>query len=385
MDVLLDEELQPITMREMERSEQFATMLSLIGLVAMLITGFVSFFLIRKIFATIEDTALNTATASEQLSETSTSTASATQEIASTTQQMAASSTKATEKVEEVGKIITEMSSAITQVADNAQKSAKSAADASKKAIDAGTAAERGVKNLDAIKTSVLDSTAGIKALGEKSAKISTIIKTINDVAEQTNLLALNAAIEAARAGEQGRGFAVVADEVRKLAEESGRAAEQISALIMDMQQSTNAAVSSMEKGAEQVVQGSEVIGASLNAVKDISLAAQSISSQLQEISAATQQQQAGTQQIVAAMTELAATAEENAAGTQQVSASMQQTSAAVQQVSASARQLAEIAVRLQVLMGKEPQKRQTSPEPREEARETVQHEDPRIKKKTKR
>ena len=142
-------------------------------------------------------------------------------------------------------------------------------------------------KKMSEIQTTVDDSATVIKQLDGKSQQIGEIIGVITNIADQTNLLALNAAIEAARAGEHGRGFAVVADEVRKLAEESRGAANQITGLIKDIQQGTKQAVTTMEQGTKTVGEGAKNIADTVTAIDEIVKAAADVATMVQEIAAA--------------------------------------------------------------------------------------------------
>lgn len=138
---------------------------------------------------------------------------------------------------------------------------------------------------MERIKTTVTESGERIKQLGEQSKAIGEIIQVIDDIAEQTNLLALNAAIEAARAGEHGKGFAVVADEVRKLAERSGKATKEIANLIISIQKGTDNAVSAMEKGISEVENGSRFAHDAGQALKEILVTVERANQQVQIIS----------------------------------------------------------------------------------------------------
>jgi methyl-accepting chemotaxis protein len=137
-----------------------------------------------------------------------------------------------------------------------------------------------------------------MEELGKRSDETGTIIGTIEDIADQTNLLALNAAIEAARAGEQGRGFAVVADEVRALAERTTRATKEIASMIKSIQQGTNAAVSQMENGVNEVNAGIGEAARSGSALKDIIEHINTITLQVNQIATAAEEQSATTQEI---------------------------------------------------------------------------------------
>jgi methyl-accepting chemotaxis protein len=233
-----------------------------------------------------------------------------------------------------------------------------------------------GMAEINAVVTEAADK---VQQLGKLGERIGQVVETIDDIAEQTNLLALNAAIEAARAGEHGKGFAVVADEVRKLAERSGRETKQIAELISQVQDATQQAVNAMKAGATKVDHGSAKADMAGQALGEIMTAVDSTVKQVTEIASSAQQMAAASRSVVEAMESISAVVEENtasteemaaqagqvtsaiqniatvsgtqSASTEQVSASTQQMSAQVEEMSSQAQELATTASQLQSLI----------------------------------
>jgi len=197
---------------------------------------------------------------------------------------------------------VEELTVSMKQVSNNAEASAEAA----RRALDAAEQGNRAVRDtlegMQRIRSSVQATAKKIKSLGDRSLEISEIINVINDITEQTNLLALNAAIEAARAGEAGRGFAVVADEVRKLAEHSRSATKDIAALIKAIQAETNEAVVVMEEGTKEVESGATLADQAGRALDAISSVVRQSAELVQEISLASKQQVRGTEGVAHAM-----------------------------------------------------------------------------------
>jgi methyl-accepting chemotaxis protein len=158
-----------------------------------------------------------------------------------------------------------------------------------------------------------------VKELGKSSDQIGEIVSVIDDIADQTNLLALNAAIEAARAGEQGRGFAVVADEVRKLAERTTKATKEIAQMIKKIQTDTEGAVESMEQGTKEVESGIYLADKAGESLKDIVSISQKVTDMVSQIAVASEQQSSASEQISKNVEAISAVTSETASGTQQV------------------------------------------------------------------
>jgi twitching motility protein PilJ len=168
---------------------------------------------------------------------------------------------------------VSDMSHTIQRMAENAEAATNTSFKATEAAVKGGQSVAETIKGMQRIRAAVQTTGKKIKGLGERSLEIGAIIEVINEIATQTNLLALNAAIEAARAGEQGKGFAVVADEVRKLAERAARATKDITGLIKGIQVETSEAVTVMEEGTREVEEGTKLAdqaGAALREIEQI-------------------------------------------------------------------------------------------------------------------
>ncbi len=255
----------------------------------------------------------------KEVHEATSAVASASTEISSSTEQLAAGSQEQSTQTSEVAAAIEEMTRTLEQGSAGIQLAARSAEQAGEDAQKGGKVVENTIMGMRRIADVVNQSADKVKVLGTSSDKIGEIIGVIDDIADQTNLLALNAAIEAARAGEQGRGFAVVADEVRKLAERTSKATKEIAVMIRQIQTDTGQAVTSMTKGTEEVGYGISMAEEAGSMLKSIVTSARSVADMIGQIATSSQEQTITAGQISKNVESISAVTQESASGTQQI------------------------------------------------------------------
>lgn len=246
-------------------------------------------------------------------------TASASTQISSSSEELAAGAHEQSSQSGEVATAVEQMTSTILETAKNADDASYAAKNAGTVAIDGGKVVNETIEGMIKIASVVQKSAVTVQELGKSSDQIGEIVQVIDDIADQTNLLALNAAIEAARAGEQGRGFAVVADEVRKLAERTTKATKEIAQMIKQIQKDTYNAVESMQQGTVEVEKGKQLADKAGESLKEIIREASQVGNIISQVAAASQEQSSAAEQISKNIEAISSVTQQSAAGVQQI------------------------------------------------------------------
>ncbi|SFA39881.1 methyl-accepting chemotaxis protein [Parageobacillus thermantarcticus] len=308
---------------------------------------------LKNLFKHVTIAAEQVASSSEELTASADHTAQATEQVSSGTRKIASGAETEASKIESSATALEQMAQGITNIADRSVAITDLSKQMIHQAEDGGNAVQKTVEQMNSIQQSVSKSKEMINVLHERSKEIGTILDVIREIADQTNLLALNAAIEAARAGEHGKGFAVVADEVRKLAEQSRESAKKIAELIFSIQEDTENTVQMMEQAIQNVRGGMEITQETTQKFNAIMESTRDASAQLEDITATVQQISAGIQQLSSTVNELASVAKRSTTISEEIAASAEEQFASMEEITSAAKSLANMAEELRELVDK--------------------------------
>ncbi|GAB6189460.1 methyl-accepting chemotaxis protein [Marinitoga arctica] len=303
---------------------------------------------LKKDMKDLKEESVTLISSMKEITETLDVSSEATQETTTAITNIASEMENITAAIEETTASIEEISSATKLIADNATEAAQFGHESTEEADEAGNTVKKAIDKMAEITETTLEIEKVVKEFNDSAIKIKDFVDTVTNIAEQTNLLALNAAIEAARAGEAGKGFAVVADEVRVLAEESRKAADEIREVVEGVQVVSMEAMKVSSVINEKVKEGSELSNDAGKNLDKILKAIKEITAKLESIAASVEEQTASVDEIATAMTELSENSTKINASVQEINAATEEQTANIENIAAEAKQSTELAERLE-------------------------------------